>query len=84
MLLGNLSIEEIESRSGVTFPDDLKSYMEPRRQMDAQGIKAGCWHCFDIPFTLVCGDMDTAQEIYKYLSSHTSEFKEPLQIALDN
>lgn len=83
MLLGNLSIEEIEARSDVTFPDDLKAYMEPRRQMDAGGIKAGCWHCFDIPFTIVCGDMETAQEIYKHLSAYTSEFKQRLEIAIN-
>ena len=80
--LGNLSIEEIERRAGVDFPDDLKYYMGPRRQEVASNIKEGKWHCFDIPFVLVCGDMDTATEIHNHLKGIGSNFKEPLQIAL--
>lgn len=82
IMLGNLSIEEIEIRSGITFPEDLKSYMATRHQPEAGNVKPSKWHCFDIPFTLVCGDRETATEIYKYLKPFSSEFKEPLQIAL--
>lgn len=80
--LGNLSIDEIERRSGVEFPAELKSYMEPRRQESASDVKQGKWHCFDIPFVLVCGGMETATEIHNHLKAFSSEFKEPLQISL--
>lgn len=80
--LGNLSIAEIEKRSGVKFPEELVNYMEPRRQQKAEGVKAGQWHCFDIPFNLLCGDMETATEIHKHLAPFSSDFKEPLQISL--
>ena len=82
--LGNLSIEEIESRSGVKFPKELIDYMEPRKQNNASNVKAGEWHCFDTPFTLVCGDRATAEEIYKHLGPLSKKFKEPLQISLIN
>ena len=82
ILLGNMSIKEIETRTGVKFPDALIAYMEPRRQMSAENISAGKWHCFDIPFTLVCGDRETATEIYKHLSPISGQFKRQLQIAL--
>jgi len=78
--LGNLSIVEIETRSGISFPDELKDYMKPRKQENASNIKQGKWHCFDIPFVLMCGDMDTATEIYSHLKAFSSDFKEPLQI----
>ena len=81
--LGNLSIDEMEKRAGVDFPQELKNYLEPRRQQSASNIKKGMWHCFDMPFTLVCGDMETATEIYGHLKSFSSDFKEPLKISLN-
>jgi len=80
--LGNLSVAEIEKRSGVEFPPELKAYMEPRRQQNASNIEKGRWHCFDIPFVLVCGDMETATKIHNHLKEFSSDFKESLQISL--
>ncbi len=80
--LGNLSIEDIERRSGVEFPQELRDYMADRKQESASNVQPGKWHCFDMPFVLVCGDMQTAQDIYKQLRTMASSFKEPLQISL--
>ena len=82
--LGNLSIDEIESRAGVDFPQELREYMEPRRQQKAENVAKGKWHCFDIPFVLVCGGMEVATEIHDYLKQFSSDFKEPLQISLSS
>lgn len=82
--LGNLGIEEIEKRSGVVFPDRLKEYMSDKRQENASNVANGKWHCFDIPFVLVCGDRKTAEDIYSHLSPLSKYFKEPLQIALSS
>ena len=81
--LGNLGIDEMQKRSGVTFPDELIEYMSERRQQKAENIAVGMWHCFDIPFTLVCGDKETATEIYKHLQPLSGEFKEAMQIAIN-
>lgn len=83
-MLGNLSIEEMECRSGVKFPDELVEYMTPRKQEQAGSVGNGKWHCFDIPFNLVCGDMETATEIHNHLSPFSKDFKKPLQISLTN
>ena len=80
--LGNLSIDDMEKRSGIDFPQELRSYMEPRKQESASNIANGKWHCFDIPFVLVCGDMETATEIHNQLKGFSSDFKEPLQISI--
>ena len=80
--LGNLSIDEMEKRLGVDFPAELKAYMEPRKQENASNVKQGKWHCFDLPFLLVCGDMETATEIYNHLKRFSSDCKEKLQISL--
>jgi len=82
--LGDLSIEEIEKRAGIDFPKELKDYMGTRKQNSASNIKQGKWHCFDIPFVLVCGDIETAMEIHNHLKGFSSDFKEPLQISVSN
>ena len=80
--LGNLTISEIENRSGIKFPENLILFMEKRHQDNANKINKEKWHCFDIPFILVCGDLYTANIIYNFLKPYTKDFKEPLQIAI--
>lgn len=80
--LGNLTIAEMERRSGVAFPDELKELLREGHQDHATNIGKGEWHCFDMPFVLVCGGMELAQAIYNHLKAMSSQFKEPLQIAL--
>jgi hypothetical protein len=82
IMLGNLTVDEIERRSGVSFSEDLKSLMKATHQLSATNIADGEWHCFDMPFTLVCGGMPFAKKIYDHLRSQTKQFVEPLQIAL--
>ncbi len=82
IMLGNLTIDEMQRRSGVEFPSELIAFMASRHQDEAQNVKPGKWHCFDIPFTLVCGDRETAKEIFKHLSPLSSNFKEQMHIAL--
>ena len=81
-MLGNLTIEEMEKRTGIPFPEDLKKLLELTHQNHATNIGENEWHCFDIPFVLVCGGMSLAQTIYNYLKEQTDKFKEPLQIAI--
>jgi len=69
MMLGNLSLDHIQKRVGVIFPDSLISFMEPKNQANAKNIQSGYWHCFDIPFMLVCGDVDTAIEIFDHFKA---------------
>lgn len=82
--LGNLDIEDIERRAGVEFSQALKDYMKDKKQDEAKNIAEGKWHCFDIPFVLVCGGMGIATDIYEHLKPMSGNFKEPLQIALSD
>jgi len=84
MMLGNLTFEQMETRAGIVFPKELKAYMKERQQENASNIKSGKWHCFDIPFMLVCGDREVATEIYKHLKPLTSNFKQQMQIGIQN
>ena len=82
IMLGNLTVAEIEKRSGVAFSEVLKQLMEDTHQSEANNVADGKWHCFDIPFMLVCGGMPLAQKIYDELKDQSEKFKEPLKISL--
>ena len=68
--LGNLSIEDIEKRTGITLTDEHRQYMNEHRQMEVNStpIKKGFWHGFDIPFMVMASDKETAREIVDMLS----------------
>lgn len=80
--LGNLSIESIENRMGITFPQELRDYMVDKHQDNAGTLAPQTWHCFDMPFLIKCFDIGMAQKIYDHLSPLQGQMKEPLQIAI--
>jgi len=83
VMLGNLSVEQIEKRLGIEFPEDIKNFMKGTQQANAKNIAKGKWHCFDMPFNIVCGDMETATKIYEGLKPQSDKCKEALQFSLD-
>jgi hypothetical protein len=82
--LGDLSITEIEKRMGISFPDKLITYLSDKHQDNASNIAKGKWHCFDLPFNMVCGDMEIAQTVYDSLKHLSKDIKKPLQISVNN
>lgn len=84
ILLGNLSIGQIEKRLGIRFPDNLMEYMSDKHQDNAGKLSPNTWHCFDIPFVLVCENMAMAQIIFDYLKPFQSEMTGQLQISLQS
>ena len=83
IMLGNLTIDQMEARTGITFSEEFKILLKETYQANAEHIAPNKWHCFDIPFTLVCGNMEIAQKIYDYLKHEAKNFKEPLQISIN-
>jgi hypothetical protein len=81
IMLGNLSVRDIETRLGIAFSENLKKVLEKTYQCNATNITENEWHCFDLPFVLVCGSMSLAQTIYDELKDQQGDMKEPLQIA---
>jgi hypothetical protein len=82
MMLGNLTVSQIEERLGIEFPEDIREFMRQTHQSRAENIEEGKWHCFDIPFILVCGDMQTATKIFEGLKPQSDKCKEALQFSL--
>jgi hypothetical protein len=82
IMLGNLTVDQIERRAGVDFGEELKALLNSTHKPSATNIGDGEWHCFDIPFTLVCGGMPFAQKVYDHLKAQSKNFAESLHIAL--
>jgi len=82
IMMGNLSIDKIENRLNIKFPEELKRIMNDTRQENVSiKIKEGCWHCFDIPFTLFCGNKQFAATITGYLKPLADQMKCSINIA---
>jgi len=84
MMLGNLNVSQIEKRLGIEFPEEIKEFMINNHQSSANNIVNGKWHCFDLPFHMVCGDLETATKIFNSVKDKSSECKESLQISIQN
>lgn len=84
IMLGNQTVSQIEKRLGIEFPEDIREFMKQTHQPEANNIAKGKWHCFDIPFNLVCGDIETATTIFNSVKDRSSECKEQLQFSLSN
>lgn len=80
--LGNLTVKQIEERLGIEFPEEIREFMNKNHQPEANNIVKGKWHCFDIPFVLVCGDMEVAAKIYDSVKHKGSECKEKLVFSI--
>ena len=84
--LGNLSVEQIEQRTGITLSEEHRKYMNEHRQeaVNNTPLEVGMWHCFDIPFMLMTSNKATAEKYLEMLSSYDwSKCKEALQIGFE-
>lgn len=82
IMLRNLSVSQIEKRLGIEFPEDIREFMKQSHCASASNVPAGKWHCFDIPFTIVCGDMDTATKIFNSVKDKADQVKEQLLFSI--
>lgn len=84
--LGNLSVEQIEKRTGITLSKEHRDYMKEHRQeaVNDTPIADGAWHGFDIPFMIMTSNKATAEYYRDMLSSYDwSNCKEALQIGFE-
>ena len=84
IMLGILSIEDLERRLGVELPGEFKERMNKSRQeiAESSALKENEWHLFDLPLMMVCGSMDLAQYVNDTLTPLADRFKEVFQIGV--
>lgn len=63
-------VSEIEVQLGIKLLEDDRAFLEASRQLEAENIKAGKWHCYDIPFLIECGDEETGRKIVSILNQY--------------
>ena len=80
--LGNLSVEEIQKRLGITLTESEQNKLSSKRQEVATNIARDKWHCFDLPFTIACGSYDTAVFVKDILEPYAKEMKTQVQISI--
>lgn len=83
ILLGNLSISQIEKRLGITLTDEEIQFFNSTHQARAENIAKDKWHCFDIPFNMVCGSQDFAAKVYEILKPYSCMMNEILRISIN-
>lgn len=83
MMLGNLSVKQMEERMGIEFPDELKDILIKCHQHNVSiEMREGFWHCFDMPFNMVCGGKDLAQLVSDHLSPMIDDIITPLNVSI--
>ena len=73
IFLGNLTINEIENRLGIEMSDEHKKELNRTHQdkVNDTPLGDGCWHCFDVPFMLMCDVVDTAVKMRDIFQQYT-------------
>jgi len=84
MMLGNFDVKKMENRLGVDFPEPFRTEFSKCNQSSASNIEKGKWHCFDIPFTLVCGSKDLAEKVRDNLMPLSKQMKAQLNVVIGN
>lgn len=73
IMLGNLPVSEIERRLSIELKEeDRKVFNENRQEtVNRTPLAEGKWHCFDIPFLLMCDREETARKMADILSRYS-------------
>lgn len=82
--LGNLTVEQIQERVGTVFePEDIER-LKKTYSDDATVAGKDVWHCFDIPFAIVCGSRETAENVVGILKNYAGNFTRRVAIEVSS
>lgn len=83
IMLGNLSVKQIEERLGIKLSETDKERLKSFHSEKAEVSQQHAWHCFDIPFVITCGTQNAVSEVVDILKPYSSKMKTKIQIVLD-
>ena len=82
--LGNLTTKQIEERLEITLTDDERKELEECRENTCDKVAGNdVWHCYDLPFEMVCGSPKVADKVYKILSPYSDKMRGQLRVSAD-
>lgn len=72
IMLGNLSVSDIERRLSIKFNDEDRKFLSENRQekINDTPLSCGKWHCFDIPFLLLCDSPETLKKVHEIFKKY--------------
>lgn len=81
IMLGNLSLRQLQDRCGFEFPQEALDLLQNRQEtVNNTPLADDAWHCFDIPFLIMFGTEKQARAFGQALAPYGSQFKTPLQV----
>ena len=83
VFFGNLNVPEIENRLGIELAPEERDFLNSTRQQNAENIKPGKWHCFDLPFVLACGCREMADKLNAMLIKYEKQMKCQIHINVE-
>ena len=83
IMLGNFSTEQLQIILGIELSKEESDLLESMRQNEASNIAKDKWHCFDMPFVLICGSMDTAIKVHEVLLPYSEKMKRQIKISIE-
>lgn len=83
IMLGNLSVEQMEKRLGIALKDEDRDVLSALRENVCNKVAGNDKiHIHDIPFFIVCGTKETYDRVIALLTPYANEFNATLQIAI--
>lgn len=84
ILLGNLTIADLENDLGIKFNEEDRRYLESTRQEDvSKKLANDAWHFFDIPRRLVLGSPKAHRKFKDLLKKYEPAGSVQIEIILD-
>lgn len=82
--LGNLTINQMEQRLGITLTDDERKFFLSTHKDNCNSLGSDEWHCYDIPFMFAAGSVAFLKRCIKILSPYGSQCKCAMQMGVDS
>ena len=79
--LGNLTIQQMEERLGITLSDDERDRLNALREEYCNNVAGNeKIHVYDIPFCIECGNPSARKTVIDILTPYAKKMKTPIQI----
>ena len=80
IMLGNLTVKQIEDRLGIALTEEEITILKESHQDAANNIAPDKWHCFDMPFAIRCGSKEFAEKLVSVFKPYSSKMKTQFRI----
>lgn len=78
ILLGNLTVEQMEKRCGITLKDEERNALDALREETCDKVCGNNkMHIYDIPFLIECGNPEARKAVIDILTPYAGKIIEP-------